>query len=234
LGRQKYKKFNAILLNSFFWGYRLFFHDNVLKYFCIFANIKLNFCLMELWWTSLDLYLKIMWGIAIPMSIVFIIQMIMTFLGMGDHGDVSADTDMDADVQIPFQLFTFRNFVNFFLGFSWTGISLFDAIANKVWLTILCVIIGLVLVAIVMAILYALSKAVQSGNIDINNAVGKTATVYFTIPAAGKGRGKIQLSIQQAVREYDAITDTDESFHTGAIVRVKSVIDAHTLRVERF
>jgi hypothetical protein len=186
---------------------------------------------MELWWTSLDLYLKIMWGMAIPISVIFIIQMIMTFLGMGDHADVSGDTDVDADTQVPFQLFTFRNFVNFFLGFAWTGISLYEAIANKVWLTLLAVFIGLVLVTIVMAILYALSKTVQSGNIDINNAIGKTATVYFTIPAAGKGTGKIQMSIQQAVREYDALSEAEQPTPTGSIVRVKAVIDPHTLLV---
>jgi hypothetical protein len=188
---------------------------------------------MELWWASLDLYLKILWGIAIPISIVFIIQMIMTFLGMGDHGDFSGDTDVDTDMQMPFHFFTFRNFVNFFLGFAWTGISLYEAVNNKVWLTFLCVLIGLVLVSIVMALLYGLSKAIQSGNIDINNAIGKTATVYFPVPAAGKGMGKIQMSIQQAVREYDAISKMDEQLPTGTIVKVTEVIDSHTLVVEK-
>lgn len=188
---------------------------------------------MELWWTSLDIYLKIMWGIAIPVSIIFVIQMIMTFVGMGDHGEISGDADTDADVSVPFQLFTFRNFINFFLGFAWTGISLYEAIDNKIWLTLLGVIIGLVLVAIVMALLYALSKTIQSGNININNAVGNTATVYFPIPAAGKGLGKVQMSIQQAVREYDAISEIDETLPTGTIVRIKNVINPHTLLVEK-
>jgi len=190
---------------------------------------------MEIWWNSLDLYLKIMWGIAIPFSVIFIIQMIMTFIGMGgDHTDMSSDTDVDADTNthMPVQFFTFRNLVNFFLGFSWAGISLYNTINDKVWLTLLCVLTGLVLVIIVMSLLYALSKTTQSGNIDINNAIGRPATVYFTIPAAGKGMGKIQMSIQQAVREYDAISESDEPLHTGSMVRVKSVIDAHTLLVE--
>ena len=189
---------------------------------------------MDLWWSSLDVYLKIMWGIAIPFSVIFVIQMIMTFLGMGDHGEISGDADVDSDSAMPFQFFTFRNFVNFFLGFSWAGISFYNVIDSKVWLSLLCVFVGLVLVTIVMALLYALSKTTQSGNIDINNAIGRTATVYFTIPAAGKGVGKIQMSIQQAVREYDAISETDEPIRTGSIVRVKSVIDAHTLLVEIF
>ena len=191
-----------------------------------------NKCLMELWWTSLELYLKIMWGIAIPVSVIFVIQMIMTFFGMGDQGDVSGDTDVDSDMQMPFQLFTFRNFVNFFLGFAWTGISLYDAISNKIWLTLLSLFIGLLLVTIVMALLYALSKAVQSGNIDINNAIGKTATVYFPVPAAGKGKGKVQVSIQQAVREYDAISETDNPLPTGSMVRIIEVVDAQTLLVK--
>ena len=188
---------------------------------------------MELWWTSLDLYLKIMWGIAIPFSLLFIFQMLMTFLGMGDQGEISGDADVDADVQMPFQFFTFRNLVNFFLGFSWTGISFYESIGSKVWLTLLSVFVGLLLVAIVMALLYALSKAAQSGNIDINNAVGKPATVYYTIPAAGQGKGKVQMSIQQAVREYDAISEEEEPMRTGNMVRVKAVVDAHTLMVEK-
>jgi hypothetical protein len=187
---------------------------------------------MELWWTSLDLYLKIMWGIAIPFSLVFIFQTVMTFIGMGDSGEISGDADVDSDTQMPFQFFTFRNFVNFFLGFSWAGISFYKSIDSKVWLTLLCVFIGLVLVAIVMGLLYALSKATQSGNIDINNAIGRTANVYFTIPAAGKGAGKIQMNIQQAVREYDAVSESAEPIPTGRMVKVKSVVNSHTLLVE--
>ena len=188
---------------------------------------------MELWWTSLDVYLKIMWGIAIPFSVIFILQMIMTFVGMGDQGELSGDAEVDSDTGMPFHFFTFRNLVNFFLGFSWTGISFYEAIASKVWLTLVGVFVGLVLVAIVMALLYALSKATQSGNIDIKNAIGRTATVYFPIPAAGKGAGKVQISIQQAVREYDAISQSDEQMATGSLVRVVDVMDARTLMVER-
>ena len=187
---------------------------------------------MNIWWDSLDLFLKIMWGIAIPVSTIFIIQMIMTFVGMGDHGDLSGDADVDANTQMPFHFFTFRNFVNFLLGFSWTGISFYTTIENKTWLALLGVFTGLLLVTIVMLLLYGLSQAVQSGNIDINNAVGCKATVYYMIPPARKGTGKVQLSIQQAVREYDAIAETDEAIPTGRMVRVTSVVDSGTLLVE--
>jgi hypothetical protein len=73
---------------------------------------------MEIWWNSLDLFLKIMWGIAIAASIIFSIQMVMTFAGMDADGNLE---DGGSEGDAPFQLFTFRNFINFFLGFSWTG-----------------------------------------------------------------------------------------------------------------
>ena len=187
---------------------------------------------MSVWWDSLDLFLKIMWGIAIPVSTIFIIQMIMTFVGMGDSGDGTGDADMDADAQMPFHFFTFRNLVNFFLGFSWTGISFYSTIENRAWLTLLGVLMGLLLVAIVMLLLYGLSRAVQSGNIDIHNAVGRTGIAYYPIPAARKGTGKVQLSVQQAVREYDAISEAEEVISTGRMVRVVGVIDSGTLLVE--
>ena len=187
---------------------------------------------MELWWNSLDLYLKILWGIAIPFSVIFLIQMIMTFLGMGGDGEISGDADSDSDTGMPVQFFTFRNFVNFFLGFSWAGISFYNLIDNKVLLAFVSVLTGLTLVAIVLTLLYALSKTTQSGNIDIKDAVGRPATVYFPIPAAGKGSGKIQMSIQQAIREYDAVCELETPIRTGSMVRVKSVINPHTLLVE--
>jgi len=187
---------------------------------------------MELWWISLDIYLKILWGIAIPFSVIFLIQMIMTFFGMGSDGEISGDADADSDAGMSFQFFTFRNFVNFFLGFSWAGISFYNVIDSKTWLVLVSVVVGLALVAIVLALLYALSKTTQSGNIDIKHAVGLTATVYFTIPAAGNGSGKIQMTIQHAVREYDAVSKAAEPFRTGSLVRVIGVINPHTLLVE--
>jgi hypothetical protein len=41
------------------------------------------------------------------------------------------------------------------------------------------------------------------------------------------------MSIQQAIREYDAISEEEEAIPTHAIVRIKKVINSNMLLVER-
>ncbi len=50
------------------------------------------------WFTELSIIGKTFWFIAIPFSVVFLVQMVMTFIGIGGEGDVDMDTDVDTDV----------------------------------------------------------------------------------------------------------------------------------------
>ena len=189
---------------------------------------------MDTWWASLELFQKVMWCIAIPSSLIFAIQMIMTFIGMDSDGGLDGDVG-SADVEAgetPFQLFTFRNLINFFLGFSWTGISFYHTFENKFWLVVLATFLGALLVAIVMLMFYMLSKTTQSGNIDIKDTVGLTATVYIPIAANKERAGKIQVSVSGAIREYDAMT-TGNALKTGELVKILSVIEGNILLVEK-
>ena len=80
---------------------------------------------------NLDTLLKGFWMVAIPTSVIFIIQMTLTFIGSDASDGTSADFDGDLDGgDTPFQLFSFRNLMNFLLGFSWTGISFYKIINN--------------------------------------------------------------------------------------------------------
>lgn len=187
---------------------------------------------MEEWWVSLDIFMKSLWCISIFSSLVFIVQTIMTFAGMDSGTDVSVDLDIDhPDSGQPFQLFTFRNFINFLLGFSWSAIALRDVIANTFLLIFVAVIIGVLLVTAVMLIFKWMSGMEQSGNIDIRRAVGCKGIVYLTIPANKEGEGKVQISIQGAIREYDAVT-IGEKLTNGRPIKVVEVLNESTLLVE--
>lgn len=192
------------------------------------------------WWASLSLVMKILWSVTLAASLIFIIQSILTFIG-ADAGDGGIDTDFDtgfdteaadAAVEGGTNLYTFRNFVNFILGFGWSAILLQEKIHSVPLLLIVSVIIGVALVAVVMYLFKWLSGMQQSGNINVyKSAVGCNGTVYLTIPAERGGEGKVQISINNAVREYDAVTDGD-ALKTGTPIRVTEVINANTVLVE--
>lgn len=189
---------------------------------------------MTEWWTSLDLFMKILWCIAIASSLIFIIETILTFIG----ADVEMDTDIDVadggfEGDPSMNLYTFRNLVNFLLGMSWTAIILNDQIVSKALLMLIAFAVGALLVAAVMYMFKWLSKMQQSGNINIfQSAAGCNGKVYLTIPAERKGTGKVQISINESIREYDALTDSETELKTGTAIKVVEVIDSSTLLVE--
>lgn len=197
-----------------------------------FNNEHIKFHAMQEWWASLDVFMKVMWFITATASLIFIVQTIMTFVGM--DSDANLDTNMDGGSMtdaFPFQLFTFRNFVNFFLGFGWTAIVLHGKVNGTLTIIISCL-VAILLVAAVMYIFYLMSKMEQSGNISTSSAVGCRGNVYLKIPAAKSGEGKVQITIQGAVREYDAITE-GEALPNGAPIQVTAVVNETTLSVER-
>ena len=190
---------------------------------------------MAIWWSSLSVLSKILWGVTLAATLVFIIQSILTFVGadMDSNTDFDMDaTDISGDLGGGINLYTFRNFINFILGFGWTAILLKDSVKSKAVLIIIATLVGIALVAIVMYLFRLLAKMQASGNIDVNTmAVGCTGKVYLTIPGERKGVGKVQISINNSVREYEALTDGD-TIKTDTSIKVVEVINDSTLLVE--
>lgn len=189
---------------------------------------------MITWWTSLSTAMQVLWAITLSASLIFVIQTVMTFLGLGDH---DADFDLDTsdgsfDADPSMNLLTFRNLVNFCMGFGWTAVLMHEKIQSNALLIIVSVIVGILLVTVVMWIFKWLSGMQQTGNIDVHkSAVGCEGEVYLTIPGERKGEGKVQITINNAVREYDAVTD-GETIPTGKAIKVTEVINDYTLLVE--
>ncbi len=191
------------------------------------------------WWAGLSLVMKILWGVTLTATLVFIIQSILTFLGADADSDFDVDVDTSADgsdlsnIDGGSNLYTFRNFVNFILGFGWSAILLQDSVPSVALRMVLSVLIGVALVVAVMYMFKWLYSMQQSGNINLEkSARGCEGKVYLTIPAARSGEGKVQITIAGAVREYNAITEGEQALKTGAPIRVVDVVNANTLLVE--
>lgn len=188
------------------------------------------------WFNQLDPTLRIYWGIAIFASIVVIIQMTMSFAGMGDIDSGDADVDFSTDTDSlddagSMHLLSIRNIFYFLLGFGWAGVSLWNTISSTIILSAVAVLIGCLFVAIFVFLFRQMMKLQSNGAFNINDACGKVCDVYLRIPGQNEGLGKVQISFNGSVQELDARTSGDP-IPSGAKVRVIRVIDKKVLEVE--
>jgi len=180
---------------------------------------------------SLDSLLRTFWYVAIPSSLIFILQTIMTFIGADASDGIDADFDSNLEgTSAPFQLFSFRNLINFLLGFGWTGVSFYDTIQNHTYLIALSVLVGLLFVYVFLVVIRQMQKLSENNSFQFSDTVGKTADVYLPIPAKKSGKGKVMISVKGSTRELDAMSE-NEAIASNAVVRVLRV-DNEILIVE--
>ncbi len=169
---------------------------------------------------QLDPLLRTFWYIAIPSSLIFIFQTVMTFVGADATDGLDADFDGDFDgSDAPFQLFSLRNLINFLLGVSWAGISFFDSIENKTILIILSLFVGFAFLFLFFLVIRQIQKLAEDNSFDIHHTIGKTAEVYLKIPEKMSGKGKVMVSVKGSYHELDAMTE-GEALPSNAMVKV--------------
>ena len=192
------------------------------------------------WYNALPSTLQVYWVIALITSLVFLIQMVLTFIGIGD---ADADTDFGGDTDISdgstldaggaMQLFTMRNIINFLLGLGWGGVCLYSVIPNAVVLSIAAILVGVAFVYVFILIYRQMRRFEKNGAFNIKECVGHTVDVYLTIPAKRSGSGKVQVSFYGSVQELAALTDSDSPIRSGAKVRIIEIVDGGTVLVEK-
>lgn len=58
---------------------------------------------MNEWWNTLSTFQQIMWVVAVPATLIFLVQFLLIILGVGHHDhdvDVDADVDVDIDMDV--------------------------------------------------------------------------------------------------------------------------------------
>ena len=185
---------------------------------------------------SLEPLQKFFWIVACCASLVFIIQTIMTFIGLGTDADVDAGP-MDGAVDSVEDgslsgVFSFRNLINFLLGYGWAGVLFFETIEKRWLLQFLAIAVGLLFVLAFVFMFRQVMKLSHDGSFKMSEAVGLMADVYLRIPAARSGRGKVQVSVKGSVQEIDAVTDSDKDIPTGGQVKILEVIGDDLLLVK--
>ena len=180
------------------------------------------------WYSQLDTTMQVFWGCAIVGSIIFIIQALLTLIGMDSDLDMDTDIDMSSgdtmDLGGGLSLFSIRNLVNFIVGLGWGGVCFSSMVSNKILLSVIAILVGCCFVWLYFMIRRQTKKLESNGAFNINLCVGKVADVYLRIPAEGEGKGKVQISINGSIHEVDAVTD-GPALSSGAKVTVVEVIE---------
>lgn len=181
---------------------------------------------------SLPPMLKLFWLVAIPVSIIFLIQTVMTFAGADGHDGLNADFDSTGhDADTPFELFSLRNLINFLLGFSWTGISLYSSIQSPAWLVIAALAVGVLFVYVFFLVIRQIQQLAEDNSFNIAQTLHATAEVYLAIPGNMSGKGKVLVSVKGSTRELEAMT-AQGKIPSGAVVRVVKIENGNILIVE--
>jgi len=184
-----------------------------------------------------------MFIIGCAMGAVLVVQILMMLIGLGhdttfDH-DGHFDTDSgdafnsDSAVAFGMRMLSIRSIIAFLSVGAWVCFTLVGYWPNAIWAAILlAVVAGLAASAAMAFALRAIQKLQGSGNVSMENAVGKNGQVYLRVPAARGTGGQIQVTVQERLREYNAVTDAERVLKTGEKVRVIGVVDETTLLVE--
>ncbi|MBR0237736.1 MAG: NfeD family protein [Thermoguttaceae bacterium] len=193
---------------------------------------------------------------AIVGGFIMVVQFLMMIFGFGDFNDVDApgdapdvnldggdvdagDTDVgsgDADVgggnMISLARFlSFRVIVAASAFFGVLGLWADSAKFHPIVSFIVALLGGWVAGAAVAFIMGFINKLQSSGNVKLESAVGKTATVYIRIPENKSNTGKIQLTIQGRIDEMEAMTP-GPALPSGATVVIKEIVDGRIAIVE--
>ncbi len=193
------------------------------------------------WWNGLSLAAQIFTCIAIPATLLLVLQTVMMLLGFGDDadgaGDVVSDTPELADADGIFgedlvsddvdfsglhglKIFTLRGIVAFFVVFGWTGI-LMDSAGSSIFITVpVAAIFGFAIMFALALLLRSIMKLRNDGNADNKNAIGVSGRVHLVIPPSRSGDGKVHIMLQGTYVERNAVTDEQEPIPTGAEVVV--------------
>ena len=200
---------------------------------------------MFAWWDSLSLVSQIFACIAIPSTMVLLIQTVLMLVGIGDEtdgGDISIgdsvdtdgpDFDIDLDGMDALRIFSIRGIIAFLVVFGWVGYVM-DRASVKLWITVpVAALCGFAMMLVLALLMRSVMRLRNDGNLDNRNALGVSGKVYLTVPPQRKGEGKVNVLLQGTYVEREAVTDEEEPIPTGSEIVVIGLSGQTTLVVKR-
>lgn len=215
---------------------------------------------MIAWWESISLLEQIFCVVALPATIILVLQTIMLLFGghgapdsgldsdvsgldghdggfdMSHDGDFAAHDGGDApqhgDDAAGLRILSVRGVLAFLTVSGWSGVLFLESGLHEALAIVLAALLGFLALYGMAKLAQLMLRLQESGNPDYRRALGQTARVYLTIPASRAGMGKINLTLGEAYGEFWAVTEGKEPIKTGEQVRVVDLM-GDTFVVER-
>lgn len=130
----------------------------------------------------------------------------------------------DHDFDVGLALLSVRGLTAFGMFLGWTGFVVLKNGFGLAAALIAGTLAGLLAAWLAWRLIRLLLRLQDSGTLDLHNAYRQQGTVYLRIPPKGQGAGKVQIAVQGALRELEAVSDGAEIL-TGAKVFVLEIID---------
>lgn len=207
------------------------------------------------WWIALGSAGQVFACIAIPATVILLIQMILTLIGLGSDNDVdtdgaeadgadSADEGLVLDeadeafekgeaFDAGLRLFTLRGLIAFFSVMGWVGTICCGEGISLALSILISVASGFLAMFVIAALMKWLFSLQYDGTEDIRDALGVSGTVYMRIPPSRTGKGKITAVIQGKLCEKYAVTDEETMLNRDEEVTVVGISGEETLIVRR-
>ena len=160
--------------------------------------------------------------VAITSTSAYVLKLGLSLVGGSVEADV-ADLDADLDSTASFSLFSVLSVLAFLMGASWMGLAgrlnwglgslLAGALATG---------FGAALMTGSAGLMYAVQRMTHVPRYNLRSAVGRTGTVYLTVPARGQGEGQVEINVSGR-RKIVAAVSGDEEIPAFAAARVIGV-----------
>jgi hypothetical protein len=201
---------------------------------------------MEAWWEGLSALNKVFAISALAFSVAFLVQLIMTLVGLDaqGHGDLGG-SDIHAvdlhDIQhdagsdhgsygVTLTFLSVRSIMASGTLFSWAGALYLASGASPILAIFYSALWGLAGLFGVSFLMYWLLRMQEIGNVPLWKAVGEEGTVYMDIPAGGIG--KVRILYGGTVCFVNARSRSGQPLLAGTAIKAVGTLDERTLEVD--
>lgn len=176
----------------------------------------------------------VFWISATIGTALFLLRILMTFIGDALSSDVDMDVEIHADEHhfMPsLKLFTLHSLSGFLMMFGWIGLACTHQYGLSYTHSLLIALVAGTCMLFITAFIMqqALSLEEHGAVFSTKKTVGLVGTVYQRIPAGGQG--KIQLMVNNLTREVLAQSHNKKAIESFTLVKVVKAIDHEIVEV---